>query len=43
MAAHPHAAFGGHKQSGLGAENGVDGLLEYTNPQTITVRQPVVA
>ncbi len=41
MAAHPHAAFGGHKQSGLGSENGVDGLLEYTNPQTITVRRPV--
>ncbi len=43
MAAHPHAAFGGHKQSGLGSENGVDGLLEYTNPQTITVRRPVPA
>jgi acyl-CoA reductase-like NAD-dependent aldehyde dehydrogenase len=43
MAAHPHAAFGGHKQSGLGTENGVDGLLEYTNPQTITVRRPVAA
>jgi acyl-CoA reductase-like NAD-dependent aldehyde dehydrogenase len=41
MAAHPHAAFGGHKQSGLGSENGVDGLLEYTNPQTITVRRAV--
>ena len=38
LAAHPHATFGGHKQSGLGAENGVAGLLEYTNPQTITVR-----
>jgi aldehyde dehydrogenase (NAD+) len=43
MAAHPHAAFGGHKQSGLGSENGLDGLLEYTNPQTITVRRPVAA
>lgn len=43
MALHPHAAFGGHKQSGIGAENGVDGLLEYTNPQTITVRRPVAA
>jgi acyl-CoA reductase-like NAD-dependent aldehyde dehydrogenase len=39
LAAHPHATFGGHKQSGLGAENGVAGLLEYTNPQTISVRQ----
>jgi acyl-CoA reductase-like NAD-dependent aldehyde dehydrogenase len=43
MAAHPHAAFGGHKQSGLGSENGIDGLLEYTNPQTITVRRPLAA
>jgi aldehyde dehydrogenase (NAD+) len=31
----PFAAFGGHKQSGLGSEGGVEGLLEYTNPQTI--------
>jgi acyl-CoA reductase-like NAD-dependent aldehyde dehydrogenase len=38
LAPHPHATFGGHKQSGIGAENGVTGLLEYTNPQTITVR-----
>ena len=33
----PLAAFGGHRQSGFGVENGVQGLLEYTNPQTITV------
>ena len=26
----PHIAFGGHKQSGLGIENGLDGLAEYT-------------
>lgn len=31
----PFAAFAGHKQSGIGAENGVDGLLEFTVPQTI--------
>ncbi|MGE4322777.1 MAG: aldehyde dehydrogenase family protein [Sphingobium sp.] len=31
----PFAPFGGHKQSGLGVEGGVDGLMEYTNPQTI--------
>jgi aldehyde dehydrogenase (NAD+) len=31
----PLAAFGGHKQSGFGVENGVEGLLSYTNPQTI--------
>jgi acyl-CoA reductase-like NAD-dependent aldehyde dehydrogenase len=36
----PHVAFGGHKQSGLGVENALEGVLEYTNPQTITVRQP---
>jgi aldehyde dehydrogenase (NAD+) len=35
----PFATFGGHKQSGVGVENGIDGLLEYTNPQTITVRK----
>ena len=32
----PFAAFGGMKQSGLGIEGGTDGLLEYTNAQTIT-------
>ncbi len=31
----PFAAFAGHKQSGIGAENGMDGLLEFTVPQTI--------
>lgn len=31
----PHAAFGGHKQSGIGVEHSLDGLLEYTNIQTI--------
>lgn len=31
----PHVAFGGHKQSGIGIENALDGLSEYTNPQTI--------
>lgn len=33
----PHAAFGGHKQSGIGVENSMDGVLEYTNIQTIVV------
>lgn len=33
----PHVAFGGHKQSGLGVEHSLDGLLEYTNIQTIVV------
>lgn len=31
----PTAAFGGMKQSGVGVEGGVEGLLEYTNAQTI--------
>lgn len=29
--------FGGHKQSGLGVEGGVQGLLSYTNPQTLVM------
>lgn len=33
----PLQPFGGHKQSGLGVENGMDGLLEYTNIQVISV------
>lgn len=35
----PFAAFAGHKQSGLGVENGEAGLLEYTNAQTISVKR----
>ena len=35
----PLAAFGGMKQSGIGVEGGVEGLLEYTNAQTITRRR----
>jgi acyl-CoA reductase-like NAD-dependent aldehyde dehydrogenase len=38
----PFATFGGHKQSGLGAENGIDGLMEYTNPQTVSIRKAAV-
>lgn len=34
----PHIAFGGHKQSGIGIENALDGLSEYTNSQTIVIR-----
>ncbi|WP_338420393.1 aldehyde dehydrogenase family protein [Sphingomonas profundi] len=33
----PHLAFAGHKQSGVGVENGLAGLLAYTNPQTLVV------
>lgn len=39
----PFQAFAGHKQSGFGVENGLGGLLEYTVPQTITVKPPVAA
>lgn len=35
----PLAPFAGHKQSGAGAENGLEGLLEYTAAQTITVKK----
>ncbi len=34
----PHIAFGGHKQSGIGIENSLEGLAEYTNSQTIVTR-----
>ena len=39
----PFAAFGGMKQSGVGVEGGVDGLLEYTNVQTIVRRKKVIS
>ena len=39
----PLAPFAGHKQSGAGAENGLEGLLEYTATQTITVKKPAAA
>ncbi|MBX7513538.1 aldehyde dehydrogenase family protein [Qipengyuania sp. GH38] len=35
----PFTPFGGHKQSGIGAEYGLDGLKEFTNPQVITVKR----
>lgn len=35
----PWTPFGGHKQSGAGVENGLDGLLEYTVPKTISIRK----
>jgi len=31
----PQVPFGGHKQSGMGVEHALEGLLEYTNIQTI--------
>lgn len=35
----PNAPFGGHKQSGVGVEHGMEGLLEFTNTQTLTSRK----
>ena len=35
----PFSPFGGHKQSGFGAEYGKEGLLEFTYPQVITVKR----
>ncbi|MGN3974981.1 aldehyde dehydrogenase family protein [Tsuneonella sp. SYSU-LHT278] len=39
----PFAPFGGHKQSGFGAEYGIEGLKEFTYPQVITVRRNAFA
>ena len=35
----PHQAFGGHKESGVGCENSLHGLIEYTNWQTVTLNK----
>ena len=39
----PHQAFGGHKESGVGCENSLHGLMEYTNWQTITLNKVAAA
>lgn len=39
----PFAPFGGHKQSGFGAEYGVEGLKEFTYAQVITVKKNAMA
>lgn len=39
----PTAAFGGLKQSGLGVEGGEEGLLEYTNAQTLVRKKKAAA
>lgn len=31
----PDTSFGGHKQSGMGVENGMEGLLEFMAPQAV--------
>lgn len=33
----PHVAFGGRKQSGIGIENALEGLAEYTSVQTLAI------
>ena len=43
LALSPFAVFGGHKQSGIGKENGVEGLLEFTNSKTVTLRRLAAA
>ncbi|WP_454754669.1 aldehyde dehydrogenase family protein [Cupriavidus necator] len=35
----PNKPLAGHKQSGVGVENGEEGLLEYTVPQTVSVKR----
>lgn len=35
----PNQAFGGHKESGIGCENSLDGMAEYTNWQTLTLNK----
>lgn len=35
----PHAPFGGCKMSGFGVEFGLEGLLEYTVPQTLNINK----
>lgn len=39
LALSPFAAFGGRKQSGIGVENGIDGLMAYTEPKTFLITQ----
>ncbi|CAE6438607.1 unnamed protein product [Rhizoctonia solani] len=35
----PQSAFGGHKESGIGVEGGMNGLLGYSNIQTFTLKK----
>ncbi|EUC62628.1 NAD-dependent aldehyde dehydrogenase family protein [Rhizoctonia solani AG-3 Rhs1AP] len=34
-----YSAFGGHKKSGLGVENGIHGLMSFTNIQSLTLKK----
>lgn len=36
---HPRVPFGGHKESGVGAEFGITGLIMYCNSQTLFVKK----
>lgn len=36
----PDVAFGGHKTSGMGIENSLHGLAEYTNMQSVLLKSP---
>lgn len=38
----PNAPFGGHKSSGIGSESSLEGLLSYTNPQTVVISKAPV-
>jgi acyl-CoA reductase-like NAD-dependent aldehyde dehydrogenase len=35
----PSFPLAGHKASGIGSENGIEGLLHYTHPQVVSVRK----
>jgi acyl-CoA reductase-like NAD-dependent aldehyde dehydrogenase len=35
----PEASFGGHKQSGVGVVNAIDGLKEFTNPKVVMIKK----
>ncbi len=37
----PNKPMAGHKQSGLGVEQGIEGLHEYTVPQTVSLKRSV--
>ncbi|MFJ9034815.1 aldehyde dehydrogenase family protein [Streptomyces sp. NPDC102274] len=41
MHLHPQVPFGGRKQSGIGVESGLAGLLEFTEPQTLIIKRTV--
>jgi succinate-semialdehyde dehydrogenase/glutarate-semialdehyde dehydrogenase len=36
----PELPFGGHKESGLGQEQGAEGITHYTEIKTVTIGTP---